>query len=52
MKIDIAEARKAIFGGKYDMVILDEIINVMDQGFSGKKEFLNFISMLTSLMMT
>ncbi|PIP68339.1 MAG: cob(I)yrinic acid a,c-diamide adenosyltransferase [Candidatus Omnitrophica bacterium CG22_combo_CG10-13_8_21_14_all_43_16] len=43
MKIDIAEARKAIFGGRYDMVILDEIINVIDQGFSGKKEFLNLV---------
>ncbi|MBU1913470.1 MAG: cob(I)yrinic acid a,c-diamide adenosyltransferase [Candidatus Omnitrophica bacterium] len=43
MKIEITEARKAIFGGKYDMVILDEIINVIDQGFSCKKEFLKLI---------
>ena len=25
------------------MVILDEIINVIDQGFSGKKEFLDLV---------
>ena len=43
MKIEITEARRAIFGGKYDMVILDEIINVIDQGFSGKKEFLDLV---------
>ncbi len=39
----MAEVRKAIFGGEYDMVILDEIINVVDQGFAGKKEFLELI---------
>jgi len=43
MKIEITEAKKAILGGKYDMVILDEIINVIDQGFSGKKEFLDLV---------
>ena len=43
MKIEITEAKKAIFGGKYGMVILDEIINVIDQGFSCKKEFLKLI---------
>lgn len=43
MKIEITEAKKAVLGGKYDMVILDEIINVMDQGFCGKKEFLELV---------
>ena len=37
------EAKKAISSKKYDMVILDEIINVIDQGFAGKKEFLELI---------
>ena len=37
------EAKKAISGKRYDMVILDEIINVIDQGFAGKKEFLELI---------
>jgi cob(I)alamin adenosyltransferase len=37
------EAKKAVFGGKYDMIILDEIINAIDQGFAGKKEFLKLI---------
>lgn len=37
------EVKKTIFGGKYDMIILDEIINVIDQGFAGKKEFIELI---------
>ncbi|MCX5687679.1 MAG: cob(I)yrinic acid a,c-diamide adenosyltransferase [Candidatus Omnitrophica bacterium] len=37
------ETKKAIFGGKYDMVIIDEIINAIDQGFAEKKEFLKLI---------
>jgi cob(I)alamin adenosyltransferase len=43
--VDMAmiEAKKAIFSSKYDMVILDEIINVLDQGFAGKKDFLELI---------
>ncbi|MDO8603371.1 MAG: cob(I)yrinic acid a,c-diamide adenosyltransferase [Candidatus Omnitrophota bacterium] len=39
----MADAKRAIFGGKYDMIILDEVINVIDQGFSGKKEFLDLV---------
>jgi len=39
----MADVKRAVFSGKYDMVILDEIINVIDQGFSGKKEFLNLV---------
>ena len=43
VKIAMIEARKAVFGGKYDMVILDEIINVIDQGFANKKDFLELL---------
>jgi len=43
VKRAMLEAKKAIFSGKYDMVILDEIINVLDQGFAGKKDFLELI---------
>ena len=39
----VIEAGKVILSGRYDMVILDEIINVIDQGFAGKKEFLGLI---------
>jgi cob(I)alamin adenosyltransferase len=39
----VTDAKKAVFCGKYDMVILDEIINVLDQGFFGKKDFLKLI---------
>ena len=39
----MADAKKAVFGGKYDMVILDEIINVIDQGFANKKDFLELL---------
>ena len=37
------DVKKAIFSKKYDMVILDEVINVIDQGFAGKREFLELI---------
>jgi len=39
----IAEAKKVVFGGRYDMVIMDEIINAIDQGFAEKKEFLKLV---------
>jgi cob(I)alamin adenosyltransferase len=39
----VKEAEKAISGGKYKMVILDEIINVTDQGFLGKKKFFGLL---------
>jgi len=39
----VAEAKKAVFGGRYDMVIMDEIVNVIDQGFAEKKGFLKLI---------
>jgi len=43
MKNAILEAKEAIFSKKYSVIILDEIINVIDQGFAGKKEFLELI---------
>ncbi len=43
MKKAMIEAKNAILSKKYKMVILDEIINVIDQGFAGKKEFLELI---------
>ena len=43
MKNAILEAKEAILSKKYDMVILDEIINVVDQGFADKKEFIELI---------
>jgi len=43
MEKAVADAKKAIFSGKYDMVVLDEIINVMDQGFAEKKGILELI---------
>jgi cob(I)alamin adenosyltransferase len=43
IKKAIIEAGKVILSGRYDVVILDEIINVIDQGFTGKKEFLRLI---------
>ena len=39
----MADAKRAIFGGKYDMVILDEIINAVDQGFANKKKFIELL---------
>lgn len=35
--------KRAICSGKYNMVILDEIINVIDQGFANKKDFLRLL---------
>jgi cob(I)alamin adenosyltransferase len=39
----LKKAERAIYDKKYDMVILDEIINVIDQGFFNKKEFLSLL---------
>lgn len=55
IKKAILEAKKAIFNKRYNMVILDEIINVIDQGFSGKKDFLKLIKKVpkdTELILT
>lgn len=43
VKNAIIDAKKAIFSGKYDMVILDEIVNVVDQGFASKSGFLKLL---------
>ena len=40
MEKAMLEVKRAIRSGKYNMVILDEIINVIDQGFASKKEFI------------
>jgi cob(I)alamin adenosyltransferase len=37
------KAEKAIYGRKYNVVILDEIINVVDQNFYNKKRFLSLL---------
>lgn len=43
VKKEIIEVKKAILSGKYDMIILDEIINATDQEFACKKDFLGLI---------
>ena len=43
VKKAMIEAKNAILSKKYKMVILDEIINAIDQGFASKKEFLELI---------
>jgi len=43
VKKAMSEAEKAIFGGRYNVVVLDEIVNVIDQGFAEKAEFLELI---------
>jgi len=43
VKKAMIDVKRAVFSGKYDMVILDEIINALDQGFTGKKDFLKLI---------
>lgn len=39
----MADVKKAIFSGKYNMIVLDEVINALDQGFAEKKDFLKLI---------
>lgn len=43
IKKDFEVTKKAILGKKYDMVVLDEIINVVDQGFIPKTGFLRLL---------
>jgi cob(I)alamin adenosyltransferase len=43
VKKAMIDVKRAVFSGKYDMIILDEIINVLDQEFTGKKDFLKLI---------
>ncbi|MBU0758777.1 MAG: cob(I)yrinic acid a,c-diamide adenosyltransferase [Candidatus Omnitrophica bacterium] len=43
IKKDFEKAKKTILSKKYNMVILDEIINAVDQGFINKKVFLRLL---------
>jgi cob(I)alamin adenosyltransferase len=55
VKKAIKEARKAILSKRYDMVILDEIINVVGQGFADRKKILELIKTVpedTELILT
>ncbi|MFH1478468.1 MAG: cob(I)yrinic acid a,c-diamide adenosyltransferase [Candidatus Omnitrophota bacterium] len=47
---DFKKVEKAAFSNKYDMVILDEIINVLDQGFLDIERFLKFIKKMPKQM--
>ncbi len=40
---DFEKVKSAILGKKYDMVILDEVINILDQGFIGRGSFLELL---------
>ncbi len=46
IKRDFEIAKRAIFSGKYDMVVLDEIINVVEQAFVTKRHFLKLLKAL------
>ncbi|MFH1854772.1 MAG: cob(I)yrinic acid a,c-diamide adenosyltransferase [Candidatus Omnitrophota bacterium] len=37
LKKDLETAKRAVMGKKYDMVVLDEIINAADQGFISRR---------------
>ena len=39
----VKKAEKAILGGKYNMVILDEVINAMTQGFIKKERLIRLL---------
>lgn len=43
IKEDFGKAKKAVLSRRYDMVVLDEIINVVDQGLISEKAFLRFL---------
>ena len=40
---DFEKAKKVVLGGKYDMVVIDEIINAVDQGFIERDSFINLL---------
>jgi len=40
---DFIRTEKIIHEKRYDMIVLDEIINAVDQGFVDKKRFLDFL---------
>ena len=43
IKRDFQKAKNTILSGKYDMVVLDEIINAVDQSFIDRKTFLRLL---------
>jgi cob(I)alamin adenosyltransferase len=43
IKKDFDKARKAVMSKKYGMVVLDEIINAVDQGFISRRIFLGLL---------
>ena len=43
IKRDFEKAKKAVISKRYDLVILDEIINVVDQNFIGQDNLLNLL---------
>lgn len=43
IKGDFEKAKKAVLTRNYDMVILDEIINVLDQSFIDRDSFVNLL---------
>lgn len=44
MEKAMKDVKKTIFSKRYEMVILDEIINVIDQGFTNRREFIKLLS--------
>jgi len=55
LKKDFETAKKGVLSKKYDMVVLDEIINVADQGFIGQRSFLSLLKRVpkkTELILT
>ncbi|MBU1852985.1 MAG: cob(I)yrinic acid a,c-diamide adenosyltransferase [Candidatus Omnitrophica bacterium] len=43
IKKDFEKAKKVILSKKYDMVVLDEVINALDQNFIDQKNFLRLL---------
>jgi len=43
IKKDFEQAKKAVLSKRYNMVVLDEIINIVDQKFISKKNFLTLL---------
>lgn len=55
VKKDFERAKKAVLGGRYDLVVLDEVINIVDQGFVKEAGFLRMLKAVpekTELVLT
>ena len=55
VKKDFETAKKGVLSKKYGMVVLDEIINVVDQGFIDQRSFLSLLKKVpekTELILT